>query len=79
MFYHIVSYHIIPYLITASLVRLKGYARNDIEAAKYLHWKTPIYYDSDFLLGIPPDAGTATIVTQNILNLPEHLRANVRV
>lgn len=44
--------------------RLTGISRNDNEAAYYLGWKKPIYYDSDFLLGTPPDVDQATIVTQ---------------
>lgn len=57
--------------------RLKGYSRNDEEASRYLGWKLPVYYDHDFLISIPPDADNATIITQNPMNLPEHLRHRI--
>lgn len=57
--------------------RLKGYSRNDEEASRYLGWKLPVYYDHDFLLSIPSDADSATIITQNPMNLPENLRNRV--
>jgi hypothetical protein len=55
--------------------RLIGHDRNDSEAARYLGWKLPIYYDVDFLLGTPGDSENATIITQDPRNLPTHLQS----
>jgi hypothetical protein len=54
--------------------RLIGYSRNDDEAVRYLGWKKPIYYDSDLLLGIPPDVADATIVTAQQLDVPTYFQ-----
>lgn len=65
--YGLLVFFLLPYR------RLIGYSRNDDEAAKYLGWKRPIYYDSDLLLALPEDLERATVVTAQPLDLDRYL------